>query len=230
MELADAAPDELTTIANVMTAPPMPFIPEEAHGSPIVFAFVAWTGDVAAGEEALAPFRTLATPLADMVRPMTYPEMYMPDEEGYHPTAALHNGFMDELSHGHAEAILERLLVPAGQMRVVQLRALGGAVARVANDATAYAHRGRRIMVNVASMYDGDVGRPTSQAWVDGMAEVLHGDELDAYCNFVGDEGSERIRACYPGPTWDRLREIKRRYDPENLFRLNQNIQPAEST
>ena len=228
MAEAAEAPDELTTIANVMTAPPMPFLPEEVVGSPIVFAFMAFTGGVEDAEKALAPFRALAEPLGDMVRPMTYPEMYMPAEEDSHPVAAFHNGFVDGFGADESEAIVERLLVPAGQMQAVQLRMLGGAIGRVPDDETAFAHRSRTIMVNVASMYESEDGRATSEAWVADMTEAIHHGELDGYCNFVGDEGPERARHCYPGDTWDRLREVKRRYDPANLFSLNQNIPPAE--
>jgi Berberine and berberine like len=113
-------------------------------------------------------------------------------------------------------------------MSATQIRVLGGAVARVPADATAYAHRNSRIMVNVAAMYQSPAERPKHAAWVDGLSdELLQGDQ-GAYVGFLADVGEERVRAAYPGPTWDRLREIKRRYDPDNVFRLNQNIPPAE--
>src|SRR3990172_169539 len=89
---AEAAPNELSTIANVMTAPPMPFLPEEYHGKPVVMAMLVCVGEAEAGERAIAPFRTLATPIADMVRPMRYPEIYPPDDENYHPVAATRIG------------------------------------------------------------------------------------------------------------------------------------------
>ncbi|HEX6844486.1 MAG TPA: FAD-binding oxidoreductase [Actinomycetota bacterium] len=222
-----SAPDELTTIAAVMKAPPMPFIPESAHGSLLLMAFVVYAGDPSEGERAVAPLRSLGDPLADLIRPMTYPEMYMPEEEGYHPTAAAHTGFMDRIGADDAAMIVDRTPMPGALMRVVQLRPLGGAAARVPQDATAFAHRSRGFMVNVASMYDGEDARAESQAWVDETSDGLHHGELDGYVNFVGDEGPERVRHAYPGATWDRLREIKARYDPTNLFRLNQNIPPA---
>jgi FAD/FMN-containing dehydrogenase len=100
-------------------------------------------------------------------------------------------------------------------------------MARVPNDATAYAHRRSRIMVNVAAMYLDPDERPKHAAWVDGLADELRQDDEGAYVGFLADEGEDRVRAAYPGPTWDRLREVKRRYDPDNVFRLNQNIRPA---
>ena len=223
---AEAAPDELSTIANVMTAPPMPFIPEEFHGSTIVMAFLVYAGDVEVGERAMAPFRALAAPLADMVGAKTYPEMYPPEPEPYKVLAASHTGFVDELeSKDYLEAI-ERLQDPVGSARVVQLRVLGGAAARVPNDATAYAHRSRKIMVNIATLYEDPDDRGAAEGWVRDMTDRIHGDDETGYVNFLGDEPN-RVSHAYPGSTWDRLREVKRRYDPTNLFRLNQNIPPS---
>jgi Berberine and berberine like len=110
---------------------------------------------------------------------------------------------------------------------VAQLRVLGGAMARVPAEATAFAHRTSRIMVNLAAFYDGPQDRAVRQAWVADFAAALRQGDAGAYVNFLGDESEARVRDAYPGPTWDRLVEIKRRYDPTNLFRLNQNIPPA---
>jgi FAD/FMN-containing dehydrogenase len=224
---AEAAPDELTTIANVMKAPPIPFVPEEHHGELAIFALMAYAGDTEAGERAVAPFRSLAEPLADMLRPMSYPEIYMPDEEDYHPIAVGHTRFADDIDEAAAATILDRISASSAMMAVTQIRALGGAMARVPADATAFAHRGSRLMVTVAAIYEQEEEAPRHQAWVDDLAGTLRQDEHGAYVNFLGEEGETGIREAYPGPTWDRLRSIKRRYDPENLFRRNQNIPPA---
>ena len=224
---ADAAPDALSTIANVMPCPPMPFVPEAHHGRLVILAMVAFAGDTAAGEAAVAPLRALAEPLADLVREMAYAEMYPPEDASYRPTAEARTLFMDRLGIDEARTIVERLGAIEAPMRVAQIRALGGAIARVPGDATAYAHRARRIMVNVAAFYEGDADRPSKAAWVDGFAAALRQGADDRYVNFVGDEGEAGVRAAYPGPTWDRLAAIKRRYDPTNLFRRNQNVPPA---
>jgi FAD/FMN-containing dehydrogenase len=226
---ADVAPEDLSTIANVMIAPPVPFLPEELHGQTLVMAFVAYAGAVEDGERAIAPLRALAEPLADMVRPMSYAEMYPPEEEEYRPVAVARTMFVDSVGLGAAETILERIQASDAMMAATQLRVLGGAMARVPADATAFAHRDSRIMVNVAAMYQSPDERPRHVAWVDGLADELRQEDRGAYVGFLADEGEERVRAAYPGPTWDRLREIKRRYDPDNLFRLNQNIPPAEA-
>lgn len=224
---AEAAPEELSTIANVMPAPPMPFVPAEQRGRLVVMAIMAYAGPAEAGQRAIAPFRALAAPVADMIRPMPYPEIYPPDEGGYHPTAVARTMFVDSIDRGVAETIVDHLEASDAAMRVAQIRVLGGAMARVPPDATAFAHRASRIMVNVASFYQGSQDRARRDAWVSGFAAALRQDDAGAYVGFLGDEGAARVRAAYPAATWDRLRAIKARYDPANLFRLNQNIPPA---
>jgi FAD/FMN-containing dehydrogenase len=224
---AEAAPDELSTIANVMTAPPMPFLPAEYHGKPVVMAMLVYAGEAGAGERVIAPFRSLATPITDMVRPMRYPEIYPPDDASYHPVAATRTMFVDAIDRSVAETILDHIQASTGSMAVAQLRVLGGAMARVPADATAFAHRGSRIMVNVATLYERPGEKATHEAWVTDFAAALRQGDGGVYVNFLGDEGEARIRVAYPGSTWDRLAAIKGRYDPTNLFRLNQNIPPA---
>jgi FAD/FMN-containing dehydrogenase len=225
--LAEAAPDELSAIANVMAAPPMPFVPEELHGSLVVMALMAYAGDTAAGERAIAPFRALATPIVDMVRPMPYPEIYPPEDASYHPKAIAHTLFLDRVDHDVAKTILHHLRSSDAAMRVAQLRVLGGQMARIPADATAFAHRSSRILVSLATFYEGPDDRPVREAWLTDFAAALRQRDDGAYVNFLVDEGEERVRAAYPGSTWDRLRAVKGRYDPTNLFRLNQNIPPA---
>ena len=227
VSIAETAPEELSTIANVMNCPPMPFVPEELHGSLVILAFIAYAGDADAGERAIAPLRALATPIADMVQPIPYGGMYQPEDPNYHPTAAARTLFMDRVDRGDAELIVDRLTASDATLRVVQLRVLGGAMARVPSDATAFAHRDSRIMVNIAAFYDGEEDRLVREAWVNQLAADLVQDDRGAYVNFLVDEGEERIRAAYPGRTWDRLAAIKAEYDPTNLFRLNQNITPS---
>jgi len=224
---AEAAPEELSTIANIMPAPPMPFLPPEQHGQLIILAILVHAGGGEAGERAVAPFRALATPIADMVKPMRYPEIYQPDEEDYHPIGASRTMFIDHVDRPVAETILDHLQISTASMAVAQVRMLGGAMARVSNESTAYAHRMRRIMVNVAALYQQPDEKATHDTWADNFAAALQRGSTGAYVNFLGEDGETRFREAYPGNTWDRLTAIKRRYDPTNLFRLNQNIPPA---
>ena len=226
---SEAAPEELSGIGNVMFAPPMPFLPPEAHGKLIIFAFLVYAGETEAGQRALAPFRVLATPLADMLKPMALPEIYPPEEGEYHPVAAARTMFVDKIDLAVAKTIVDHLQESTAMMKVAQLRVLGGAMARVPEDATAFAHRKSKIMVNVAALYENPDEKPTHEAWVADFASALLQSDKGAYVNFLGDEGEARIRAAYPGSTWDRLAEVKARYDPTNLFRLNQNIAPVSA-
>ena len=192
---AEAAPDALSTIANVMGAPPMPFLPPELHGRPIVLAMLAWTGDAAAGERALAPFRALAEPLADMLRPMPYPGMYQPVDPDYHPVAAARTGLARTSTARAATSSTGSRPRPGA---VVQLRVLGGAMARVPADATAFAHRDARIIGNVAAMYSDPADGPEAEAQVAALGKRIY-DGDGAYAGFLRDEGEARVRAAYPG-------------------------------
>ena len=165
---------------------------------------------------------------ADMVRPMPYPEIYQFTEGGPSPEhEAARSLFLDAVDRPTAETIVEHLQASTAPLAVAQLRVLGGAMARVPADATAFAHRGSRIMANVAAFYEGPADRAVRQAWVDEFAAVLRQDDGGAYVGFLGDEGQARVREAYPGSTWERLAAVKRRYDPTNLFRRNHNVPPA---
>jgi hypothetical protein len=223
----EAAPEHLSAIGNVMPAPPMPFVPEEQHGKLAILALICWSGPVEEAEKAIAPFRALGEPLADMVQPMPYPGMFPPDDEEYRPLAVARTMFVDRVDSGVAELIVDRLENSDAAMRVVQLRPMGGAIARVPVDATAFAHRNSKIMTNVASFYEGPADRPIREQWVTELSGQLRQNDTGAYVNFLGDDGADAVRAAYPGSTWERLTQVKAQYDPDNVFRLNQNIPPA---
>jgi len=226
MAAAAAAPEELSAIANIMVAPPIPFLPPEAHGKLILMALVAWAGDAGAGERALAPFRALAEPLADMLRPMPYAGLFEPVDDMEVTEESARSLFMDTVDAAAAATIVEHLQASTAPMAVAQLRALGGAMARVPAEATAFAHRDRRVMGGVGAVYDQAADKPVHDAWADGFAAALRQGDPGVYVNFLADEGPGRVREAYPGATWDRLVEVKRRWDPDNLFRHNQNIPP----
>ena len=231
VELADAAPKELSAIANVMKAPPMPFLPVEQHGKPVLFGIMVYAGDPDAGVQALSPFRALADPILDTLAPMRYPGIYEMTGEGEDapvPAAMIvRSMFTDTFDDESAEAIIEYVGGSTADMAVAQLRVLGGAVATVPGDSTAYAHRDRRIMANVAAMLSEPAETSLHEQRADRLVARLRRDTGGVYVNFLSEEGEARVREAYPGSTWERLREVKRRYDPTNLFHLNQNIPPA---
>jgi FAD/FMN-containing dehydrogenase len=226
---AAAAPEELSVIANVLKkAPPMPSIRPEQRGGPVVMVHMVYAGEPSDGERAIAPIRGLATPLADRVRPIRYPEMYAGPETHHPPFSVGTNLLVDELSAGAAEAILAHLETATAAMAAVQVRVLGGAMARVADDATAFGHRRARLMVNISAV-DGRVGEGAElETWAAGLAAALSGGvTTPAYAGFIGEEGEDGLRRAYPPATLKRLAQVKRRYDPGNLFHLNLNVAPG---
>lgn len=222
------APDELSGMFNVMVAPPMPFLPAEVHGRPIVMAFLVYAGPADAGERALAPFRSPAPPIVDQIQPMRYPELYEGPEPPRPPAVTTHPLFLDALDRTTAETVLDHLQASTAMMKMTQFRVLGGAVARVPSEATAFAHRRRRVLAVVGAAYEDPEQAAEHEAWAADLASALHQGASGAYVGFLGNDGESGVRAAYPSPTWERLRDVKARYDPTNLFRLNQNIPPAD--
>lgn len=228
LDYAISAPEELTLIANVMHAPPAPYVPQERIGELVLSVLVTWTGDVEEGERVLAPLRALATPVADAVSVIPYPAIYNFTAHQAAPHAAsIRMMFADELSDDAIDATLAAMNHATSPYSIVQLRALGGAYARVSNDATAFAHRDRRYFVAVIGIWlDAAEDAARHGAWTASLWETLRPEGSGVYVNFLENEGLDRVREAYPGTTFNRLEAVKGQYDPENLFRFNQNISP----
>jgi FAD/FMN-containing dehydrogenase len=229
--LACAAPDELTTQVVLMPAPPAPFIPPDKRGTPVVALRLCYAGELAEGEQVVAPLRTLGTVIADLVAPMPASALLTlaRDTErrglSYHARSQLFETPSAEMMHALAQAASTVI----GPQTRIQLRILGGAMSRVAKDATAFAHRDKEALVVVMhsappSADPADLRAHTEQVW-QALAPYASG----AYVNFLADEGEQGIHEAYPPATYARLAALKRRYDPTNLFHLNQNIKPAEA-
>ena len=228
VEATEAAPQDLSAIINVMPAMPMPGVPEDRLGQLVAWVMLVYAGPVQDGEAAVAPLRSLGEPIMDTVGPMPYPKMFEEPEgaEEYHPTAVARTMFVDRVDRSAADTIMGALESSDAAMRVCQLRALGGAMARVPVEATAFAHRHSRIMANLAAFYEGPEDREVRDEWVAGFESALRQDDAGVYVNFLGDEGPDQVRAAYPDGTWDRLAAIKATYDPTNMFHRNHNIPP----
>ncbi len=222
---ATAAPEELTMIAFVMAVPPMPFVPAEAQGQLGVVILPVFAGDAEAGQRAMDSFRALATPIADALAPMPYPAVYELTSNGAQRHASVTRSlFADDVDETAADVILDAMGRRSTPFGMIQIRAFGGAMARVASDATAFAHRDVHAQVTILGVYEGD--RAPHEAWVTETFDALRPMSRGVYANFLEEEGDERIREAYPHGAYERLVAIKRRYDPTNLFHLNQNIRP----
>ncbi|HZY68192.1 MAG TPA: FAD-binding oxidoreductase [Devosia sp.] len=228
--LAEQAPEELSTIAMIMPLPPAPFVPAEFHGKPAFVAMMAYAGDDEAAQRALAPFRALATPVADLVAPGPFSSLYMMDPP---PEAramvSVRSRFSNRFGIEEARALVAAAASSTAPMSAAQIRVLGGAHARVAADGTAFAHRDSRFMISFLAMYGGGPDVITEQErWATDSVTAVAPASSGAYVNFLGHaEGDVGFAAAYPAATLSRLRRVKRQYDPENLFRLNTNVTPA---
>jgi FAD/FMN-containing dehydrogenase len=225
--IAASAPEEPSTISFLMPIPPVLFVPQEQHGELALIVMFVWSGDPAEGNAALEPFRQVATPIAEAVMPMPYPGIYQFTAGGEVPgRGVIRSRFMDALDDDAVESILSAM-AGASPTAMVQIRVLGGAMARVPVAETAFAHRAAPIMIAIIDYYEDPASDAAKLAWTEALHAALAPNASGVYANFLQGEGEDRIREAYPIGTYQRLAAIKHQYDPANLFRLNQNIRPA---
>ncbi len=227
--IAASAPEELSTISFLMPIPPVPFVPTERHGELSLIVMFVWSGDPADGNAAIEPFRRVAAPIAEAVMPMPYPGIYQFTAGGEAPgRAVVRSRFLNALDDHAVDSILSAM-AGASPSAMVQIRILGGAMARVPAAETAFAHRSAPIMVTVLDHYEDASSDGAELTWTEALHAALAPESSGVYSNFLQSEGEDRVREAYPVGTYDRLAAIKRRYDPANFFRMNQNIRPAGS-
>ncbi|HEU4628934.1 MAG TPA: FAD-binding oxidoreductase [Gemmatimonadaceae bacterium] len=223
------APDPLTAWVVLRQAPPLPFLPEAVHGREVVVIAVCYAGSPADGERALQPLRAIGTPHADVVGPAPYAAfqtafdpLLTPGARNYwktHNFANLHDPLID--------ALVEQARHLPGPMCEIFLANLGGAVSRRPEESTAYAGRAARFVLNVHARWSDATMDDRYVGWARGVyAAAAPFASAGAYVNFMTQDEQDRVRAAY-GANYDRLLAVKQRYDPANLFRLNQNIRPA---
>jgi FAD/FMN-containing dehydrogenase len=223
------APDELTTIVNLRPAPPLPVLPAEMHGRPVVSIAACWAGDPDAGERALAPLRAHGEPLIDLIAPRPYLQLQSMFDpvvpHGWH--YYWKSWELPPLTDAAIDVLVERAAAITSPRSYIIVFQLGGAVARPTYE-TAFGQRsvGHDVNINAAWLPDDPDGERHAQ-WTRDTYDALepHGAGR-AYVNFMGDEGSARVRAAYGEATYARLVALKRAYDPDNLLRLNQNVAP----
>ncbi len=224
------APDELTTILNLRPAPPLPILPPELHGKPVVAVLSCWAGDPDEGERALQPLRRFGTPLVDALAPRPYVEL----QSLFNP--AVPHGWhyywksweLPPLTDAAIDALVEQAAAITSPRSYIIVFQLGGAMARVGEDDMAFGQRADGHDVNInAAWLPGDPDADRHIAWARETYAVLERHGVGrAYVNFLGDEGSARVRAAYGPEKYARLQALKRAYDPENLLRGNQNVLP----
>ncbi|MGH2653349.1 MAG: FAD-binding oxidoreductase [Actinomycetota bacterium] len=222
------APEEMGGFPAFQIAPPLPFIPEDRHGEKFAIFVACWAGPIDQGERALAPLREVAPVVAEHVGPMPYPALNSAFDALYPPGLQHYwkGNFVTELTDEAIDAhIVHGSQVPVLQS-TVHIYPVNGACHRVAPDATAFAFRDANFATVVAGMWPDPAQNEDNIKWVRDYYEAIAPlSEEGGYINFMAGDDQDRIRSNYKG-NYDRLVEVKRKYDPDNMFRLNQNIKP----
>jgi len=231
-EWAPKLPDELSTMIVFLTAPPEPFVPEELVGTPMIAVALCYAGPAEEGNQVVEPLRATVAPAIDLVGPMPYTALQVM----FDATAprGIHAYWKTEYLHDLGDDAVDVLVNHAGRMRslspfaAVHLHHWGGAIKRADADSTAFAHRDADYVLNIIGLWMEHEKPDQHIAWARDFAQAIQPLSTgQVYLNFLGDEGAERVKAAYGAARYERLVALKNKYDPTNLFRLNQNIKPS---
>jgi FAD/FMN-containing dehydrogenase len=223
------APEQMGAFFAYQIAPPLPFIPEKRHGQTLCAIVACWSGPLDGGEKALAPIRKAGPVAAELVTPMPFPALNSAFD-GLVPPGLQHYWkatFSSELTDGAIAAHLQhgpKLPVVNSTMHIYPVN---GACHRVEPDATAFAYRDAQFATVIAGMWPSPADNVKNVQWVkDYYAALQPHSAAGGYVNFMAEDEQARVKDSYKG-NYDRLVQLKRRYDPQNLFHVNQNIKPA---
>jgi FAD/FMN-containing dehydrogenase len=224
-------PDELTTMIAFLTAPPAPFIPQHLQGTPVVAVALCYAGPLEQGDAVIRPLRDFAPPAMEHVGAVPYVALQgMLDATAPKGILAYWKAeYLRELGDGVVDALVEQAGKMGAPFAQVHIHHIEGAISRVSADATAFGHRDAPFILNILGMWMDAAETRRHVAWArESFQAVQPYSTGRPYLNFLGDEGEARIRAAYGDRKYARLVELKNKYDPNNLFRLNQNIRPSK--
>jgi FAD/FMN-containing dehydrogenase len=227
-EYVRTLPDEMTVWMVVRQAPPLPFIPTDIHGKMVVIVPFVWLGEPAKGEALINPIRETTPSHAEAI--------------GNNPWVAWQSGFDGLVEHGarnywkshHLKNLsddsIDRIIDFAGRLPSdeceIMIPHMEGAPSRVAENATAFVHRQTPFLLNIHTRWRRVSDDEKCIAWARDFHRSMEPFAQGVYVNFLSDEGEDRVKAAYSKEVWERLVGIKNKYDPHNLFRMNQNIKP----
>ncbi len=229
------APDDLGAAVAFVSAPPEPFVPPEMHFQPVLGVVICWTGSIEEGERVIAPIRAVAQPLMDMVQPMPYTALQSLLDGGAPPgtRAYMKAEFLPDLGDEVIEKVVDHGSRRAGPMAQLLMEPMGGAISRVGDEETALGRRDVPWCFHALAMWmepDAEAAEAHT-AWARGLAADLKPHVIDGvYLNYTSDEGEDRVRSSYGDEKYARLVALKDRFDPTNLFRLNQNVKPSNGS
>jgi FAD binding domain/Berberine and berberine like len=222
-DFAKAAPDELSTAASLGLTP---------AGEPTLSIAVCYCGPIDEGERVLRPLRTFQVPVDDGIQPMPYTALQSARDEGF-PSGRLHywkSGWLRDVTDGAIETLLRFLSQMPSSASGVGLQQLHGVASRVLPSATAFPHRAEQYDFLIGSQWSDPTDSDRNVQWTRALFEAMQPHlKASVYVNNLGDEGPARVRAAY-GENYSRLAAVKRTYDPDNLFRANQNVDPSPGT
>jgi FAD/FMN-containing dehydrogenase len=228
-EYVRQAPDELTTLAVYLTAPPMPFLPKEVHGTHLVAIALCYCGEVEEGQRVLAPLRKFGKPVADVIQPMPYVILQSLLDEA--APAGIQNywksAYMEGLSDAAIDVILSHGETITSPLSAIHVHQLGGAIRRIGDDATAFSHRDAPFLLNMVSGWENPAENDKHVSWTRDFFASMQRFSSGAYVNFLGEEGPDRVKEAYDPKKYGKLVTLKDKYDPTNFFHLNQNIRPG---
>jgi FAD/FMN-containing dehydrogenase len=223
------APDELMTIVTSRKAPPLSFVPRELHGKLIVGVACCYAGPVDEGEKVVKPLKEFGSPVLDVC----VSKPYLAHQAMFDPSFPhgrwyyIRSCDVAQLSDEVLDISVDHALRINSPFTALTLWQRGGAVAHVGEEETAFGGRSAGHTYNITGATEGSEGFEEERQWVRNFWSALEPYHTSVYVNFLMDEGEEHIRRAYGAKKYDRLKTLKRRYDPDNLFRLNQNIRPT---
>jgi FAD/FMN-containing dehydrogenase len=222
------APDELTTIVVHRIAPSLPYIPQELQGKRVVAVICCYCGDLKEGERVLRPMKAFGSPVLDLCLPKPFVTHQATFDASFPPGWWYYFRSCDlmELSDPVIDIVAERAMGFKSALTAFPIFQLGGAVARVGEDETAYSGRNAGHTININATTATSEGFDAERQWSRDFWTALQPYHAGVYANFLMEEGEDRIRESYGAAKYDRLKTLKRKYDPDNFFHLNQNIPP----
>ncbi len=226
--IADA-PDELMTIVIHRMAPPLPFVPAELHGKPVVVVACCWAGDIEEGERFIRPLKKFGSPVLDLC----VPKPFLTHQAMFDPSFPAGRWYyfkscdVAELSDDIIDITAEHSLQMSSPLTTYPIWQMGGAVGRVGDDETSFNGRSAGFTYNIGGCTETSAGFDEAREWVRDFWSALQPWHEGVYVNFLGNEGAERVQQSYGPKKYERLQALKRKYDPDNFFRINQNIPPT---
>jgi FAD/FMN-containing dehydrogenase len=224
-----AAPDELTSMFLFLRAQRAPDLPEGIFGKPAIAVHVCYAGPVEEGQKVLRPLREVCTPLSDSVGVMSYVGLQSMLDSNSPP--GLQNfwksAYLSSLSDACIDVIVDYASRMTSSLTQVHLQHMQGVVNRIDEETMSLSHRNALVVLNIVSKWTDPAESDKHMRWTRAFAEAMSPFSVGVYVNFLGDEGEDRVRAAYRPDKYERLVALKKLYDPENFFQLNQNIRPS---